>query len=284
METFEHFDFNCKCGEKLSAVKLTPKAPVGIIILIHGMGEHCERYLHWATRFKNHGIGWYSFDLPGHGKSSGKRGHFRSMASLMSIINEFTKLVRKEHKTAPLILYGHSMGGNLVFNYLLREDNPFKMAIVTSPWIRLVHPPTPMMIKLADIMHLIYPGFTQSSGLKATDMSSVHQESEWYEKDPLNHKKISANAFHLIHHGGLFIEKHIKSLKIPVYLAHSNEDPLTSFQASEKLAVTNPGMIQFNSFDKARHELHHDISREKLFADEIQFIQSMLQDGAQNKA
>lgn len=284
METFESFDFTSKCGEKLTAIKMVPKTPVAAIVLIHGMGEHAARYAHWAERFKNHGIAWYSFDLPGHGRSTGKRGHFRSMPWIMNIIREFETTVKKEVKAAPMILYGHSMGGNLVLNYLLRNTHQFKLGIVTSPWIRLVHPPSPAMIQLADLMHLIYPGFTQSSGLKAEDMSSQHEECSLYEKDPLNHKKISANSFHLIHHGGKFIEKNIHQLSIPVLLTHSDKDPLTLYSATESLQKGNSELIQFLRFEKGKHELHNDSSRDELFAAEIQFIQSKLHDRVQDKA
>lgn len=284
METFENFDFTSKCGEKLAAVKMAPKTPVAAIVHIHGMGEHAGRYAHWAERFKKHGIAWYSFDLPGHGKSTGKRGHFRSMGWVMSIIQEFEKAVKTEVKAAPMILYGHSMGGNLVLNYLLRNTHQFKLGIVTSPWIRLVHPPSPAMIQLADIMHLIYPGFTQSSGLKAEDMSTQHEECHLYAKDPLNHKKISANSFHIVHHGGLFIEKNIHQLSIPLFLTHSEQDPLTLFAATAKLREQNAGQIDFLKFEQGKHELHNDSTRDELFAAEIQFIQSKLHDRVQDKA
>jgi alpha-beta hydrolase superfamily lysophospholipase len=42
-------------------------------------------------------------------------------------------------------LYGHSLGGNLVVNYALRNKPEIKGIIVTGPWFRLTHPPKPSL-------------------------------------------------------------------------------------------------------------------------------------------
>ncbi len=49
-----------------------------MMILVHGLGEHIQRYLAWAELFKGEGIGFTGVDLPGHGSSDGKRGHIKS--------------------------------------------------------------------------------------------------------------------------------------------------------------------------------------------------------------
>jgi acylglycerol lipase len=275
---FSSFQYELPDGTKIQAWKLIPEQAKASIILIHGMGEHAQRYQHWANRFYQYQIAWYAFDLPGHGLSTGKKGHFKSLDTIFEGINQLIALIKQEQGEMPLILYGHSMGGNLALQFLLNVPHPFQIALVTSPWIRLVHPPARPMIWLATLMHHLFPGFTQGSGLKARDMSSQSTESQQYEKDPLNHKLISANSFFLIHQGGMMIERSISKLNIPLFLTHSSDDPLTSYNASKAIAK-NHSFIEFHEFKEVRHELHNDIQRDELFRLEIEFIQKHLNHG-----
>ncbi len=48
---------------------------------------------------------------------------------------------RKTFHGIPVYLYGHSLGGGIVLNYILRHNPKIKGAIVTSPWLRLAFEP-----------------------------------------------------------------------------------------------------------------------------------------------
>lgn len=280
---FQSFRYQLKDQTEIQGWKLIPPESRAIILLIHGMGEHSQRYLHWANRFYQQGIAWYGFDLPGHGLSSGLKGHFTSLDYLFEAVNRQIEIVREAVGSQPLILYGHSMGGNLALQYLLHETHAFQFAIVTSPWIQLVHPPAAPMVYLAKMMNHLYPAFIQSSGLKSADMSSQPRESDRYEKDPLNHKKISARAFWLVHNGGIHIENEIQRIQIPVFLTHSSDDPLTLYGATERLGMKNKNIV-FHEFSGVRHELHNDIKRDELFELEINFINKQLKNGIPDPA
>jgi len=68
-----------------------PENPAkGVIILVHGLGEHSDRYCtHFANFFSNEGYSILAFDLPGHGLSSGKKGHIKEY-------DDFDKLLSTE--------------------------------------------------------------------------------------------------------------------------------------------------------------------------------------------
>lgn len=40
------------------------EAPVAIIVLVHGIGEHPRRYSQWAELFSNEGMAMVGVDLP----------------------------------------------------------------------------------------------------------------------------------------------------------------------------------------------------------------------------
>ena len=46
--------------------------PARTLIIIHGLGEHQDRYKHVAEHFAEDGFQVYSYDQRGHGKSGGQ--------------------------------------------------------------------------------------------------------------------------------------------------------------------------------------------------------------------
>jgi alpha-beta hydrolase superfamily lysophospholipase len=49
--------------------------PKAVFAVVHGYGEHSGRYLNPVNYFVPRGLAFYAYDLRGHGKSAGQRGH-----------------------------------------------------------------------------------------------------------------------------------------------------------------------------------------------------------------
>ena len=60
--------------------------PKAVVCLVHGLGEHSGRYAHVAAALNDAGYALLGFDLRGHGKSGGPRGHTPSYEALMDDI------------------------------------------------------------------------------------------------------------------------------------------------------------------------------------------------------
>jgi len=140
----KHTEFKFKTSDELQLFGQSwqpEDRPRAAICLVHGMGEHSGRYGHVADRLTQAGYSVFAFDLRGHGKSLGPRGHTPSYRTLLNDINSLLNEVDKNFPELPLFLYGHSLGGNLVLNYVLRRQPKFKGVIVTGPWLRLAFEP-----------------------------------------------------------------------------------------------------------------------------------------------
>jgi len=46
-----------------------------VVLLVHGLNEHCRRYENLAKVLNQNHYALYAIDLPGHGRSPGIRGH-----------------------------------------------------------------------------------------------------------------------------------------------------------------------------------------------------------------
>ena len=256
-------------GMKLSGYLWEPKEnPKAVINLVHGFGEYSERYEHWALRFNELGYVVHAIDNRGHGKSDGRRGHLNRFDDFLLDVDVLIKESTKLYPELPQIIYGHSMGGNIVANYILKRENDFKAAVISSPWLRLAFNPSALTIFFARVVRRIFPKFTQKAKLDVKGISHDPVVVEKYLADPLIHEKISARMFFEIYQAGNWAIENTDKLKIPVLVQHGSGDLITSCKASKEFAenaVKNGKVAEFKEWEGLYHELHNEIEKDKIF-------------------
>jgi acylglycerol lipase len=236
-----------------------------IIILIHGLGEHIGRYEPWAEKFGQFNYAVCGIDLPGHGQTKGMRGHIKSMHKVFDILDDFIHKTREKYPQKPIILYGHSMGGNIVGNYILeRKPEGIKALILSSPWLKLAIKPPVFRFWLAKWMYKIFPSFPDSTKLDPNFISRIPEEVQRYKQDKLVHGSITPGLFIPIFFNGLSLLKKAHKINLPTLVFHGSGDKLTSHKASKEFAENND-KIDFISYEDGYHELHYDLCHEEVF-------------------
>jgi len=239
----KHSEFKFKTfdGLQLFGQSWQPEdRPRAVICLVHGLGEHSGRYAHVADALNQAGYTLISFDLRGHGKSEGPRGHTPSYEALMKDISSLLEVANKQFPQLSSFLYGNSLGGNLVLNYVIRRQPKLKGAIVTSPWLRLAFEPPRFKIILAQITNYIWPSFSQKNGLDTKALSHDPEVVYAYENDSLIHDHISTKMF-------------------------TGDDKIISVKASHEFANTKTKNCTFKIWDGLYHEIHNEPDKEKVF-------------------
>ncbi len=246
--------------------------PKAIICMVHGHGEHIERYKHLANALNDADYTFVGFDHRGHGQSEGKRGHTPSYETLLDDIEVFLAEVAEDYPNVPRILYGHSMGGNLVLNYALRRTPDIKRVISTSPWIKLAFEPPAIQIFMGKLMDKIYPAFIQSSGLETSSLSHDPEVIRAYEEDPLVHDKISARLFVGMYESGLWALEHAAEFPLPLLLMHGSEDKITSAEASREFAEKAGEKVTLKIWEGLYHETHNEPEQGDVFKKIIDWL------------
>lgn len=254
------------------------ESPKAMICIIHGFGEHIGRYEHVASYFTSQNLGVIGFDLRGHGKSEGKRGVVPDYEAVLTNITEFLALVNDKFKNLPLVLYGHSMGGNLASVYMLKKKPSIVTAcIITSPWFKLPTPPSKVAVFMGKLMGSIIPSFTVKTKLEPELLSSDITVGRKYEDDPLTHGSISSALFTGVTEAGDWALDNANTLEHPMLMMHGMEDEVTSQRASQEFARKAPKeLITYKTWDGLRHELHNELAKEKVLGYELEFIQRHL--------
>jgi alpha-beta hydrolase superfamily lysophospholipase len=235
------------------------------IILVHGIGEHIQRYSHLMERFNKKGYGIVGVDLPGHGKSDGKRGNLNSYTLTDEMLNLLITEFKKTFPGTPVFIYGHSLGGGIVLQYIIQKKPGIKGAIVTSPWLRLSYEPNKIKLGFARMMNRLFPSFTQSSGLIVNHISHDQQVVKDYLADPLNHNKISAGLFHSASTAGNYSLQHAGELRIPILIMHGADDLITSPKATGDFA-SRTKLAELKIWDGGYHELHNEVFRDEVIS------------------
>ena len=263
------------CGKTATYKFDAAGAPKAVILLVHGFGEHAGRYGDWAAKFNEKGVSMRAFDLPGHGLSEGRRGVMPPFDVLYDTIDTILKDIAAELPGVPQFIYGHSLGGGIVLDYLIRRKPHLAGAIATSPWIRLAYEPPKFKQIIASVASKIVPGLTQPSGLKTEDLSRDPLVVESYRKDPLVHGIISAGIFGSITSAAKEILSRASEITLPLLLVHGRNDLITSAAATMEVAAAAPGAT-LKLWDGGYHELHNDLLREDHFEFIIEWIDTLL--------
>ncbi len=269
-------DYNIKLsnGQVLKGLIKSPgKELRAIVILVHGHGEHILRYGHWADLFISRNIAFTGVDLPGHGRTEGKRGHIKKYSLLFEMIGILISESKKTFPGIPVFLYGHSLGGAIVLDYLLEINPGIKGAIVTSPALRLAFEPDKIKVKVASIMKYILPGFIQSYQLQADFLSHDREVVENYRNDPLVHGKISVNFFNGFMNSAKYSLSFASDLKTPLLLIHGSDDKICSPSGSIEFAE-KAGLAELKIWEGGFHELHNEPFKEEVF----EFIMEWIND------
>lgn len=246
-------------GFILSCYSWIPDSFNSIIIIVHGIGEHALRYGHVAEELNRAGSAVFSFDLRGHGSSAGKRGHIVSYEAVISDIDAVAEMANKTLGSHPLFIYGHSMGGGIVLSKRMFFHGKEAGYIVTSPWVELVNPPSPLLFLLAKALSWLLPSFTMPSGLIADLISTDKDVVKSYREDPLVHDRVSANTgVDGIEYGRLLLFSRTQP-SAPLFLAHGKEDGIVKVEASRKLASRGDGNVTYLELP-GYHELHNEPS------------------------
>lgn len=258
--------FQTSDGLQLFARDWLPEdTPRAVVCLVHGLGEHSSRYHHVAAALNRAGYVLLGFDLRGHGKSQGQRGHAPSWDALLDDIGQFLQEAKQRFPDHPLFLYGHSMGGILVLSYALRRKPQLSGTIVTSPLLRTAFQPPAWKLWLGKTLYSLLPAFSLSNELDPRGLAHDQKVVDAYIQDPLVHNRVSARLAMDMLTAGEWALEHAAEFPLPLLLMHGADDPICSAQASREFAARVPGDCTFRLWDGLYHEMHNEPEQQQVF-------------------
>lgn len=255
-------------GLKLYFQTWKPQAePVAVICLVHGLGEHSGRYTHMAQYLTDTGYAVLSFDLRGHGRSQGPRGHAPGFEALMDDIGLLLKASHNRYPGKPRFLYGHSLGGLLTLNFVLRCKPQLNGVIVTSAGLRTALHKQKLKVAMCRLGSGILPTLALDSGLEHSALSRYPEVVRKYKDDPLVHDQVSFGLGACLLDAVEWTFAHAtKFPTLPLLIMHGKEDRIAYWTGSQEFASLVKGDCTLKVWEGCYHELHNEPEQAEVFA------------------
>ena len=110
------FEFTSADGLHIACSRWNGRGPArGVVQIAHGLGEHIGRYVGLIEYLLHAGLVVYGNDHRGHGRTALSPKDFGDFGNggfnlLVEDVARLTAIAKEEHRDAPFILLGHSMG------------------------------------------------------------------------------------------------------------------------------------------------------------------------------
>jgi alpha-beta hydrolase superfamily lysophospholipase len=226
--------------------------PRGVVLIVHGLGEHAWRYDPLAQRLNEWGFAVRAYDQRGHGDSAGPHGAIPYDEALLDDLDELVEDTRHHIATpwsCPLILLGHSMGGLVASAYVQRSLGqarpPVDALVLSSPaldpglgWVQR------QLLALR---------------LDASKISHSAEVVQAYQRDRLVHNRITARLAHFIQTRGPRVLASAAQWNLPTLLMYAGDDRLVDPQGSRRFASAAPSrFVHARCFDGLYHEIFNE--------------------------
>ena len=247
---------------------LEPGVPLrGVVIVVHGLGEHAGRYEHVARQLNEWGFAVRGYDQCGHGESGGPRGSLPTDTRLLDDLADIIDSTRlRMSKQTPLILLGHSMGGLVVGRFVSLGIRVVEGLIMSSP--ALDAGMSAFQKFLVSLLPKIAPNLRVGNGVKPQFISHDPAVVAAYRADPMVHDRISARLARFIADAGPQTLALAAHWKVPTLLMYAGDDRLLNPQGSRNFAAAAPkGVVTSVCFDPLYHEIFNELDAAPVFAE-----------------
>lgn len=262
-------------------------APLGIVQIAHGVGEHALRYDAFARALVAAGFVVYADDHRGHGET-GRRQHGGDLSLLGRLgpgglraaeaaILQLTAIARERHPGLPLAMFGHSWGSLMTQRIMNREPRVFDAVVLSGSAFR-----TPRHLEGGDLN-----ANWKQPGLGGEPANGF----EWLSRDPETARRFIADPLcfgaDILKLFGLADALRLYGTPgpglapdVPILIVSGAEDPLSRGDGLRRLAEAyrRRGVVDVSLriHPGARHELLNETIRDEVTAEIVTWITDRL--------
>jgi alpha-beta hydrolase superfamily lysophospholipase len=236
----------------------------GVVVLVHGLGEHAGRYDALARFLNDRGFAVRGYDQYGHGESGGQRGAITSPTRLLDdLADVIDSVVVRISPATPVILLGHSMGGLVAARLVSLKMRKVQGLVLSSP---ALDPGLGWFQKLLlAVLPRWAPNLQVGNGLKPQYLSHDPEVVRAYRADRVVHDRITPRLARFIADAGVATRAMAARWTVPTLLLYAGADKLVSPSGSREFAAAAPAKVmQAQCFDGLYHEIFNEPERDQV--------------------
>ncbi|CAG9175043.1 alpha/beta hydrolase [Cupriavidus pampae] len=230
--------------------------PLGTLLLVHGLGEHCGRYQHVVEALCALGLRVRAYDHRGHGVSGGPRMVAPHADSYVDDLAEIYDGAVRQWNELPIVL-GHSMGGLVAARFATARVRPIRALILSSPALALYL--SPRMLRLQRVLMAFVPRLRVPTKLDASGLSHDPEVVRAYRTDPLVQATITAGALETFVRGMAQAQADAPRLEAPTLMLVAGADRIVDPAGSRRFHDNAPDdLCSMEWFADGYHELFNE--------------------------
>jgi len=250
-------------GYQLHRLHIHPDGkPTASLVFFHGQGDYIDRYPEYLAPLTEAGVSIIMTDLPGHGRSPGKRGAVPSLSFIDALLEDSLSPLPTD---APIGISGHSAGGLLALRSYLKNPKTFSFAWFSSPLLDPAQRTSPFLRTLLIALSRIAPWIGWSTGVKSSDCRTDSEPAPT-DSPALYHSRITLGwaselikAASSVNEGFLSLSRHI-----PTLFTQGDQDTICPPDILRALIQKLPdSRIQYQEIPGALHEPFNGDSSEE---------------------
>lgn len=266
LRSFDNEDIFFRCitprGERGEQEKIA-----GLVVAVHGFGEHSGRYGHVAQFVCEQGMAFASFDLRGHGHSGPSRGDVQNLHALILdviyVINHSLRILGFGSRSEDFFfgILGHSFGGVLVTYAASILSASAPPIFLSSPCFGL-RSRLPLWKRVAaGVLPRVAPELKVPLDIDPKTISNNPENNLAYIRDPLNLKEVTAR------YGQVFIDsldhrqlkQAAEQVLAPVTVAFGAADDLVDSERTAAVARQfTSTRCSLRPIERAGHEIFNE--------------------------
>lgn len=248
------------------------------MVIVHGYGEHGDRYTRLAERLVGEGYSVWANDHRGHGLSEGHRGVLTHLGDAVADVDRIVEMARAVQPDLPVFMLAHSMGGTIGLSYALDHQDKLTGLTLSSAAVSLEGLGVPRIQREAvKLVSRIAPRIPVNR-LDFQGISSDPAEFSIYMNDPLVYKGAQpARTVSEIVEAMADLPDEVGQLQIPLLVIAGSADPIVPAAGSRDIhgraGSSDKQLIIYEGFV---HELINEPpdDRERVTQDLIEWLEA----------
>jgi len=281
---------------QLQAAVIAPEQPKAVVVFVHGMAEHKERYYPFMTYLSEQGFACVIYDQRGHGATAvnpddlgyfGQNGVQKLVEDTLTVV----QWAREKYNGLKVFLFGHSMGSMVVRCFTKKYDAQIDglvvcgspsnngasgLGILVTHIIQVFKGDRFRSKKVALMMFGPHTKKFKAEGMRNAWLSTNKANVEEYNADPLCGFLFTLNGYRVVMQ--LIQETYspkgwtVNNSDLPVHFLAGSEDPCIITREAFDKAVDffrDHGYRQVTSqvYSGLRHEVLNETGKEGVWED-----------------
>lgn len=303
MNTKEFIISSSSDGLALSALLIQPDTALkGVIVILHGMAEHKERYVDFMQACAKVGYAALIYDHRGHGESVCSKddyGYFyeEDACYIVEDVKDVINYVRQAFPSVPVILFAHSMGTLIARLYCKKYDDTIDKLILSGPVVK--NPLVTAALFLTKVLSLCFGKYHRSHFIQSLAFGEYDRKFEGtHENRWLSENMHNVMAYNVEEKDGFIFTLNgfknlflmvkrtfdgkgwkVKNPNLPILFLAGENDPVIGsvqqlHQAEDDMRKQGYDMMEEKIYPHMRHEILQEEKKDTVIHDILDFIES----------